>query len=130
MHELHIAQRVPGSSASEVSCRVTTASSGRRFAPQLMPEPFPASVGLADRAVHVEDQLFHRAALADSIHPLAEHRHQGGEVTRIGQFLRLEPADLAGGCGGAVHGPAAHHMVHHRIDAQSFGPGAPGLTSW
>ena len=57
----------------------------------------------------------------DSIHPLAGHRHQGGEVIRIGQYLGLEPADLAGGCGGAVHGPAADHMAHHRIDAQSFG---------
>ncbi len=39
----------------------------------------------------------------------------------MGQYLSLEPADLAGGCGGAVQGPAAHHMAHHRIDTQSFG---------
>ncbi len=39
--------------------------------------PFPASVGLADRTVDVWDQFLHRAALADSIHPLAGYRHVG-----------------------------------------------------
>ena len=51
---------------------------------------FLPSGGLADSrraGIHVEDQLLHRAALGDSIHPLAEHRHEGGEVIRFTQWV-------------------------------------------
>ena len=42
-------------------------------------------------------------ALADSIDPFAGHRNQDGEVILMRQYLSLEPADLAGVCGGG-HG--------------------------
>ncbi len=76
---------------------------------------------MLDRTVHVEDQLLHRAALADWIHPLAGHRYHGGEVIRMGQYFGLEPVDLTGGSSLLALSPTADDVAHHRIDAQSFG---------
>lgn len=49
----------------------------------LVHRAFLLAEGLADSrraGIHVEDQPFGRAALADSIYPSAEHRHQGTVV--------------------------------------------------
>ncbi len=54
------------------------------------------TVGLADRAVQVEDQLLERLPLVNCVDPAAGVFHQRRGVTRAAERLSLEAADLAG----------------------------------
>ena len=49
-----------------------------------MPKPLPAPVGLAHRAVEVEDQLVQSAVLGSAINPLPRHVHQGLSLRFLG----------------------------------------------
>ena len=57
------------------------------------------TVGLADRAVHIQDQLFQRLTLVDRVDPAAGEPQERREITLAAERLRLESADLAGGSG-------------------------------
>ena len=58
---------------------------------------FSAFVGVAHRAVQVEDQLVRGAALVNAINPLPRHVHQELQVLARRQNLRLEPIHLSAG---------------------------------
>lgn len=60
------------------------------------------TVGLADRAVQIENQLFQRLALVDRVDPAAGELHQFREVALAAERLGLESADLAGGSGAFI----------------------------
>ncbi len=87
----------------------------------VVPRAFLLAVCRADRAIHIKDQLLQGTTLANAVHPMARHRDQSGKVVRVGEHLRLKASDLTAGRGVAVHGPGAHDVAHHRIDAQSLG---------
>ena len=57
---------------------------------------FLLSVGLTDRAIEVEDQLFERLAPMGLVDPLAGKVHQRREVALGTERLGLESADFAG----------------------------------
>jgi len=81
------------------------------------------TVGLADRAVHVENQLFQRLPLVKRVDPAAGELHQRREVALGAERLRLKAADLAARSGLLLRltGPATDHVAHGRIDAQPLG---------
>ena len=81
------------------------------------------SIGLADRAIHVEDQLFGRLAPMDLVDPLAGKIHQRREVAAGVDNLRLKAANLTGGSSPFVRQrcSATNHMTHGRIDRQPLG---------
>ena len=83
---------------------------------------FLIAVGLADRTVHVEDQLADGASLPDQVHPPAGQVHQHSEVVGMDQHVGLEARHLAGRSRLPVRGTSTHHVTHHGINAQSFGP--------
>ena len=78
------------------------------------------AVGLADRAVHVEDDPGELAMPVRAIDPLAGQVHQPVQVLAGRERLGLEPADLAGRGGRMVSGPTADHGAHRGIDAQAL----------
>ena len=81
------------------------------------------SVGLADGAVQVEDQLFERLAPMDLVDPLAGEIHQRREVALGTERLGLEASDSAGGSGFLVRQrrSATDNVTHGRIDRQPLG---------
>ena len=79
------------------------------------------AVGLADRAVHVEDELGELAVLMGLVDPLAGEVHQVLEVLVGAEGLGLEAGHLAGGGCRVVLGPAADHGPHGGIEAEAFG---------
>jgi hypothetical protein len=56
---------------------------------------FLLAVGLANRTIHVEDDLRHGLAPMDAINPNAREVHQRLKIVRLSQDLRLEQAHLA-----------------------------------
>src|SRR5512135_2221748 len=78
------------------------------------------AVGLADRAVHVEDDPGELAVPVRAIDPPAGQVHQPAQVRAGRERLGLEPADLTGGGGGMVPGPTADHGAQGGIDAQAL----------
>ena len=79
------------------------------------------AVGLADRAVHVEDEPGELAVPVGAIDPLAGEVHQPVQVVAGREGLGLEAGDLAGRGRRVVPGPTAHHGAHRGIDAESLG---------
>ena len=79
---------------------------------------FLPSVGLADGAVEVEDQLFGRLSLMDLVDPLAGKVHQGHQVAVGAERLGLKASDSACGSGFLIRlcCPATDNVPHGRID--------------
>lgn len=79
------------------------------------------AVGLADRAVHVQDELLELAVLMGLADPLAREVHQVLEVVIGAEGLGLEAGHLAGGSRLDVLGPATHHRPQGGIEAEALG---------
>jgi|GEM_PF-5635657 len=99
-------------------------------------EAFPASVGLAHRAVQVEDQLVQEEGLASAINPRPRHVHQGlslrfFRVVRISVSNRLtclpagrshssmRPASLSPGATGGLSARARNHCAYRDTGRQA-----------
>src|SRR5512135_1346953 len=78
------------------------------------------AVGLADRAVHVEDDPGELAVSVRAIDPPAGQVHQPVQVLARRERLGLEPGDLTGRGGGMVPGPTADHRAQRGVDAQAM----------
>ena len=70
------------------------------------------AVGLADRAVHVEDQFFERLRRMDLVDPLAGELHQRREVAAGTERLGLEASHYAHGSGFACLAPLPARPPH------------------
>ena len=81
------------------------------------------TVGLADRAVHVENQLLERLPLVDRVDPAAGEIHQRRQVALAAERLGLESADLATRRRLLLRlaGPSTNHVSHGGVDAQTLG---------
>ncbi len=81
------------------------------------------AVGLADRAIQVEDQLFQRPSSLDLVDPLAGEIHQRREIACGAERLRFKPAHFAGRSGLLLRlaGSASHDVTHRGIDAPPLG---------
>src|SRR5262249_59375587 len=73
---------------------------------------FLMAVGLAHRAVHVQDELGELAVLMSLVDPLAGEVHQVLEVLFAGVSVRFEARHLTGGSWWLVLGPATHDDSH------------------
>ena len=81
---------------------------------------FLPAVGLADRTVQVEDDLFKGLLFADPINPHPRQIRQGLQVLPGGQNLCLEAPHLTGGGGLTIPRSCSHHFTHHGIHRQPF----------
>jgi hypothetical protein len=79
------------------------------------------AVGLADGAVHVEDQLGELTVRMGLVDPLARQIDQERQILVGAECVGLEAGHLTGGRGCGVLGPATHDGPHHGIEAKAIG---------
>ncbi len=84
------------------------------FKVSVVSRPLLPTVGLADRAVHVENPLFEQLPPMDLVNPLAGELHQRRQVALGAECVGLESADLAGRGRMLLRlvGSAAYDMPH------------------
>src|SRR3546814_9529575 len=84
-----------------------------------MPVPgstFLIAVGGADRAVHVQHDVFQPVAVMKPVDPLAVQLGQRRPVRGQSQRLGLEPSHLRCRSSLRLDGPAANDLTHHGIE--------------
>lgn len=89
-----------------------------------MPVPgstFLIAVGGADRAVHVQHDVFQPVAVMKPVDPLAVQIGQRRPVRGQSQRLGLEPSHLRCRSSLRLDGPAANDLTHHGIEGQAVG---------
>jgi hypothetical protein len=79
------------------------------------------AVGLAHRAVHVQDELGGLAVTVSLVDPLPGEIDQVLEVVLAGEYFRLEAGHLTGGSRCLALGPATDHSSHGGIEAEASG---------
>ena len=82
---------------------------------------FLMAVGLAHRAIHVQDDPVIGLTLPQRVDPFARYLCQGIRVAPLREHLSLKPAHLAGRGSGVFPGPPADQLPHRWINSQSFG---------
>ena len=79
------------------------------------------TVGLTDRAIHIENDLVDRLGLMDAVDPCARHVVERLQVRGLRKDLCLEATHFAGRCRRLLAGSPTNDLPHRRVHTQLIG---------